>query len=137
MITKNYIKMCERAEEIQKNHKWKDSDKLAYRRCINVRDCDYKELLKHPEYYEMTYGTRKIYENIDIDKPIWVPSEEQLQEMSDLSWWLFDARCNYMRCVLLGDPLSEIEVGTKEQAGICVLMEEYNKIWTGEMWVNE
>ncbi|MBA7621879.1 hypothetical protein ES703_29249 [subsurface metagenome] len=130
----NFIRQCEQAEEIQKGHKWKDSDKLAYRRCINVRDCDYEELLKHPEYYEITYRTRKVYENIDIDKPIWIPTQRQLLVISGLSWWRFDERCNEIRRCLLEDPLSEIEVKTKEEAGICVVMEKYNKTWTGEKW---
>lgn len=120
----SYIKMSEEAEEIQKL--WRP------------HSCDY--------YYDKFSGTKKFVTNYDLSNPkmydyliknknyIWLPIQKQLQVMSDLSWWEFDKRCNDVRQILLEDPLSGIEVETKEQAGICVLMEKYNKIWNGKNW---
>lgn len=120
----SYIKMSEEAEEIQKL--WRP------------HSCDY--------YYDKFSGTKKFVTNYDLSNPkmydcliknknyIWLPIQKQLQEMSDLSWWEFDKRCNDIRQILLEDPLSGIEVETKEQVGICVLMEKYNKIWNGKDW---
>ena len=140
MVTKNFIKMCEKNEDLQKGHKWKDSDKLAYRRCINVRDCDYEELIKHPEYYEMTYATRKIYENIDIDKPIYLPTLEWLFEKVkpnyDDDWkviicfrnWIIDQIRNTKKRITFMD------YNIKELLLLWVMHEKYHKIWTGEKW---
>ena len=156
MITKssNFIKMCGQAKEIQKGHIWKDSDKLAYRRCINVRDCDYEELIKHPEYYEMTYGTRKVFGTIDIDKPIYLPTQEQLQEMilpiflkrfstthalrNDSSFiyrmiiekfqrWINRSSPSLDEYMAMFSSLNELWLAF-------VMHEKYNKIWDGKDW---
>ena len=70
---------------------------------------------------------------------IWLPAQDQLQEMSNMTWWDFDKRCNEIRKCALEDPLSEWEIKTKEQVGICVVMEKrFYKIWDDEkeVWVN-
>lgn len=149
----NFIKQCEQAEEIQKGHKWEDSDKLAYRRCINVRDCDYEELIKRPEYYEMTYGKRKIFGNIDIDKPIYIPTQENLwKEIWKLAFKDFNSFKIYK-----GFVVNERTKIVKDYIGIVVLQDgkninefngeilqecliqiiykyKYHKFWNGEIW---
>jgi len=115
MITKNFIKQCEQAEEIQKFCQYKMGDWFLFPEGLFVLNCD------------MPKGGR-------IKFP-WLPTQEQLQEMSGIPWWRFDKRCDGVRCCLLEDPLNNIEIRTKEEAGICVVMEKkYNKIWTGEKW---
>jgi len=125
MITDNYIKMCEKAEEIQKSN-------------INIG----KRHFNNQDFVAYNCGEGlKIYVCSEISRYwlikelIWLPTQEQLQEISGIPWWRFDKRCDGVRCCLLEDPLNNIEIRTKEEAGICVVMEKkYNKIWTGEKW---
>lgn len=59
------------------------------------------------------------------NRRIWLPRQDQLQEISGLDWHNFDRKC-----------LVYEHVPTKEQAGIRVVMKEkYNKIWGGEDWI--
>jgi len=57
---------------------------------------------------------------------IWLPRQDQLQEISGLSWALFDKACIQREYVFST---------TKELAGIQVVMKEkHNKEWSGEKW---
>ena len=126
MFTENYIKMCEKAEGIQ--NLWRK----PFKNYIGDLFWKGKEYLAIPE--ACSYVTEIMFE--PKDDFIWLPTQEKLQEMSGLDWWKFDKRCNEIRQCILEDPLSEIEIKTKEEIGICVLMEKkYNKIWNGEKWI--
>jgi len=147
MFTQNYIKMCEKAEEIQNDHKYERFD-IIYN---HSKTKDFKISISLDEYYRsaIEYIEREdIGENVYMVNGyvsvwakniiIWLPTQEQLQEMSGLSWWKFDLMCSNIRQVLSEDPLSEIEIETKEEAGMCcILMEKWNKIWNGEKWIKE
>ncbi len=63
---------------------------------------------------------------VDHWSQVWLPRQDQLQEMSGMPWVYFDHEC----CEWLG------EFPTKEQVGIQVVMEEkYDKVWDGK-WVD-
>jgi len=117
----NFIRQCEQAEEVQKLWKPKTYDYIGHK-VLSYRD---------------KYAIYRLDYKIDPKKFFWIPTRKQLQEMSGLSWWKFDERCNEIRRCLLEDPLSEIEIETKEEAGICVVMEKYFKMWNGKNWEKE
>ena len=53
----------------------------------------------------------------------WLPRQDQLQIISGMTWQDFDAECR------------KYDMGTKEQAGICVIMEsKYRKKWQNNDW---
>lgn len=114
----NYIKMCTKADSIQRDWIPKFGDLVR----LNF-DC--RTIIINDKYPPIRY-----YKN----ESIFLPSREGLQKLSGLTWWKFDEECNIIRRRLLEDPLSEIEVG-KEGAGICVVMErKYSKFWNGKDW---
>jgi len=139
MTTDNFINQCEQAEEIQKAWKPKAGDYVQLnknRQIYLISSVEKSKDKKKVVFYTNIINGNDSWCYIEFfkDNFIYLPTQEQLQEMSGLSWWRFDERCNEIRRCMLEDPLSEIEVKTKEEAGICVLMEKYNKIWTGEKW---
>ena len=148
MITDNYIKMCEASEEIQKLREYKMGDwfyTTIYRRDKHkgfyVIDVDYGDnypngLLpdKHKKDNFVTKGGG-----------IWLPTQEQLQEMmpkSDVTFLV-----EYIKNVELRyhDRFNEDAVGyftgtftSFNELWLAFVMEEkYNKVWTGEEWKKE
>jgi len=157
MITQNFIKMCGQATELQK---WYKSDVKNVRegdryicRCDTCKENMFVHMVKDSDIdyinerdmtdVDPTYAAMVSLSGVgefgafwDDGGFIWLPTQERLQEISGIPWWRFDKRCDGVRCCLLEDPLNNIEIRTKEEAGICVVMEKkYNKIWNGEKWV--
>ena len=100
---------------------------------IKMADCpEIQGLLASCSQYDKEEQTF----NFDLSKieghrvmGVWLPRQDQLQEMSGLDWRSFDRKC-----LVYEHP---VRVPTKEQAGIRVVMKEkYNKTWSGEAWVN-
>jgi len=105
-----YIKMCEKAEEIQ-----------ALRSGIDIPFQRYFSWLGNDVFY--THPTMLGW------KYVFLPRQDQLQEASGLDWRSFDRKCLVYEHPLL--------VPTKEQAGIRVVMKEkYNKVWVNNEWRN-
>ena len=113
--------MCVKAKEIQKLFQFKKGEWYIHKGHYIVLDESIISVAIINQYKK--------------EKAIWLPTQEKLQELSGLPWWKFDERCNEIRRCFLEDPLSEIEVETKEEVGICVVMErKYFKTWTGKDW---
>jgi len=105
------IKMCEKADEIQKQ----------------IPEDEYGHILPH-QFFVGELGICKeddgCYYGGGDKKFIWLPLQGQLQEGSGLNWQEFDRAC------------LSYEAPSKEQAGIQVWMrEKYNKAWNGEEWI--
>ena len=136
MITKNYIKMCEKAEEIQKEWKPKIGDKFA-----NI-DHAIGMIILFPV-------TKEEKQNFIKDK-FWLPTQEQLQEM------ILKIFSPFAKIIKLDEFVSnyvKIYKGTKYEKKywvelyptaiesinefwlMYVMYEKYHKIWTGEKWV--
>lgn len=126
MITKNYIKMCEENEEIQKEWKPTLGDWVYLK---NVAS-NYKISLIANEYPPMRY-----YRN----KSTWLPTQEQLQEM--VKDWLFYITGSFT------DIYASASTGNRDSHVVCnkaksmnelwlifVMKERYHKIWTGKKW---
>jgi len=103
--SETYVKMCQKAKEIQ------------------------PEYLNYGDYYIWVSGNWYIWSDDNQSKRTeertWLPRQDQLLELSGLTWKEFDSLC-----------LSE-DAPTKEQAGLRVLMKKYSKIFNGENWINE
>jgi len=138
MITDNYIKMCEQAEKLQKSNinigkrHFNNQDFVAY-------NCG--EGLK-------VYVCSEISRYWLIEELIWLPTQEQLQEIyfndNDLNFadifnkffWEFF----YMDNCMETDYVEPLEKTKKFHSFVelwlaFVMHEKYHKIWTGEKWV--
>ena len=137
-----YIKMCD-CEEIQAHrvndgdyYHWSVDNKvhIAYTEGYN----DY--VVKHPEQWDYLNG-RKI---------IWLPRQDQLQEMVEISdisikskchrlLQAFERFCLYTLCYSMGEVTEESSATRKltsmEQLWLAFVMKElYNKVWEDNDW---
>jgi len=116
--SKEYVKMCEKAVEIQEL--WKPQNDDLYTFGYN-----------HESYI---FTERKLTKK-EIIAYIWLPRQDQLQKM------LYDKYPRWIGLLLffsdwLADNTSaEDEISTPEQLWLAFVMKEkYNKIWNGEDW---
>lgn len=121
--TETFIKMSEKAEKIQGSWKPKTGDAFiqVYGDGSMSDVLFVSEDLDDPQYEAGPIFRDNLY-------GIWLPRQDQLQEMSGLDWRSFDKKC-----LVYEHPTY---VPTKEQAGIRVVeKEKYDKVWDGEDWV--
>jgi len=112
--SETYIKMCEKADEIQEGWKRSYGDYYLWK----YRTGKYSRYHINPCLYDIPGYHPKSRQNI------WLPRQDQLQTASGLSWQEFDKEC------------LKYEADTKEQAGIQVVMQEkFHKAWNGEGWI--
>ena len=119
MITDNYIKMCEQADEIQEEWLPIIGDLAIYNNKI-----------------PMLIRFKKTVNNINKDIVKWLPTLEQLQEMNSLL-------CNFPCQILtfFNDWIKENKIylsvwGSMNELWLAFVMHEcWNKVWTGEKWV--
>lgn len=128
MITDNYIKMCEQAEEIQKEWKPKSGD--------NFSDLDYEVGMI------LLFPVTKEQKQQFIKDKFWLLTQEQLQEMvwdktSNIQFPdKTDALIYSLRKFREQFYLVENFDLFNELWLAFVMKEKYNKIWTGEEWKN-
>jgi hypothetical protein len=153
--SKEYIKMCEKAVEIRRLAQWKEGD------CIwadGIHWLTY-EMYKVKEVQEIIYfmmtkdislldNTHCMAEKVTIGrgeyslnryyKPIWLPRQDQLQEMvwDCLSKFCTDKMDNLAWC--LWSQYNKMEdVDSMEKLWLSVTMKEkFKKKWNGEDWTN-
>ena len=158
MITDNYIKMCEQAEEIQKLWKPEEGDNFAYIKVVPFRREKDKLIIEkignfgNSRYFsQWGFKNRKLYKEVYFSENwqsneeyigvIWLPTQEQLQGMYKQKWangqtyldyfyqW---AKKQYNPFVLNREDISWNELWLA-----FVMHEKYHKIWTGEKWIKE
>lgn len=137
MFFSNYIEQCEQAKEIQKLRQYKKGDwyytkkhKDDYTKGFNVLRDDWD--------FERDWSFTKEDNWITHAKGVWLPTQEQLQEMSSLL-------CNFPCQILtfLNDWIKENEIhlsqcGSMNELWLAFVMKEkYNKIWDGQNWHKE
>ena len=135
--SKEYIKMCEKAEEIQKGWRPKEGDTLW------VEKNDYHTNLIKYINKEEAIDVLKIILGVKrswLDKHIFLPRQDQLQEMIKEDWQLsLTEFCKW----ILGKNNTIFythrgEFNSMEQLWLAFVMKEkYNKIWDGKEWVVE
>lgn len=131
--SKEYIKMCEKAEEIQKNWFPLRGDCLVY---------------KHPDYWENIFVFSNQHPVNDLKAiTIWfllflfLPRQDQLQEMvrnmpvdlplSAIGW----IGKFYQWCVDEMEHVTPMKNSMEQLWLAFVMKEKYNKVWSGEEWV--
>ena len=125
-MNKNYIKMCEHAEEIQKVCKYEGGEHF-----VNVAQeieiMPFGLIEKMKEWYKYYYH-------------IWLPTQEQLQEMvKDRLFYISGS---------FKDIYASASTGNRDSHVVCkkaksmnelwlafVMKEKYNKMWNGKTWV--
>ena len=124
MITKNYIKMCEKFKKLQEDWQPKEGDRFVYKN-------------------DITSGVVIWFdegEYLHLEDKIYLPTQEQLQEMminkKDYKDWIdllegmwYEFGCNFRH-----QNLSIYSSFTEVWLAL-VMYERYHKIWTGEKWV--
>ena len=119
-ISKEYIEMCEKAVEIQKNHEWEFGD-YWYNGAIIYRGA--------PLYAQT------------LEQVTWLPTQSQLQRMLDgkCSYFLLMEFTNFVDTAW-GYEMAVIEEWSMEQLWLAFVMnEKYDKIWDNKskVWKGE
>jgi len=127
MLTNNYIKMCEQAEEIQ------DRWRKPFKSYIGDLYWQGEEYLMIPE--ACIYVTEIMFN--PKDEHIWLPTQEQLQDM------IFGKYTGIQTITSAIEQFSKSKTGCdisiigemNELWLAFVYHEKWNKVWTGEKWV--
>ena len=141
MITENYIKMCELAEEIQKEWRPKIGDyyyEKGHHKIFDKKPYHYKAILDKEKSYLFH---KKYNDNIFNYKRFWLPTQEQLQEMVKDKWiceadMLFVFKY-WIEKAMVEKIISVAKYTLTELWLAFVMYEKYHKIWTGEKWEKE
>ena len=141
--SETYVKMCEKAEEIQKKWKPKSGD-YCFGKC--VRHCG--DLVSEPEVYRFApLDDDCWYESIpvgwDYDKweektdSIWLPTQDQFQQMvrpeKRSHWYLVELFANW--CVAQKKDIPFAFYSMEQLWLAFVMKQRWNKSWNGENWV--
>ncbi len=138
MITERYIKMCEKAEEIQREWKPRIGDFVFSK--------EYKEVVvitgAEEELYDATKPILvKKWAKVFKEDYIWLPTQEQLQGMLDGDYFyhafILDGVNETMKRLYSEDGLySPFETGNEFWLAF-VMWERYQKVWDDEKeeWV--
>ena len=117
MITDNYIRMCEQAEEIQKLWKPKIGDwYVDFEGDVECVALMGESIIEHHSKYDK-----------------WLPTQEQLQEMLFQGFDEYEHWIRKLYDFILDLPLSEL-MSMNELWLAFVMKEKYDKTWTGEKW---
>lgn len=155
MIDIVYAKMCEKAEEIQKKHKWNEGDFFIR----VIEDEEILEAVGDIQYSE----DNKLYDNnkfpsgifvndnkeLEIKPKCWLPRQDQLQEIYRCNWLKENKRYQMQRYLIAFNDwwskgrssfINKEGLGTFfetfEQCGLAMIMKEmFNKTWNGEDWI--
>lgn len=120
--SEEYVNMCRAANEIQSGHKYNSGDFYM--------GCPYED-----GYYSVsgkisTYGSYDEFNMVLGD--VWIPRQDQLQEMSGKPWFTYDHTCRLLIIDILQASCRDY---SKEQVGLMLVMfEQYHKKWIGEEW---
>jgi len=133
MITQNYIKMCEKAEEMQK---WYFNSEYERINDNWLFEYDLFACKEHRTIFRLhgQYICPAMEGNLcnRENNKIWLPTQEQLQEMIHLTDW---------HGILVAFFYWYGDFGFKEITSIndlwlaFVMYEKYHKIWNGKDWI--
>ena len=129
--SKTYIKMCEKADEIQNEWKPQEGDCCVEKQYPDI------PLFLFEDVRGWGFITARGWEEDDIfsqKESIWLPHQDQLQAMLNMS--VSKAEREFHAAYVSWDIGAEEEKdNTWEQLWFALVMErKYNKIWDGEDW---
>lgn len=139
IFSENYIKQCEQAKEIQKLCRYKKGD-WFYTKAhgYHVIADDWVYFSDNPE--SISWITRA--------KGVWLPTQEQLQEMIKgecykLEIKRYNTPKKLIHSIIIfsdsyGKPLIEFYESDYNSIWLKIIMKyKYNKFWNGEDWIKE
>jgi len=144
MVTKEYIKMCEQAEEIQKAWKPEEGDYFYGYEWSDVGDngevSKYAEKRVHLAYFSGGYdscfpiGEEAEWRRIkpDLSKCCWLPTLDQLFEM--VGGYKKQTDKTFLSIILMKKRKFE---SIQELVLNAVMEVKYHKTWNGEKWVKK
>ena len=123
--TLKYVNMCLKAEEIQKI--WKEAWPTMEDGSFYIPPKPDDLSIDIENWVGWMVGCLGVSYHALMFYPsggaTWLPRQDELQHLSGLSWQAFDVAC------------LAYKLDTKEQAGICVVMNErYGKRWINGEW---
>jgi hypothetical protein len=129
--SREYIKMCEKAEEVQKEWQPQIGDFVMPNYLAIVRE--WNDALASLSPLKLSNGW---YPKMEM---IWLPSQDQLQKMivNDYSYsGLFFALHVFADDSSYTETRKNVNLRSPEQITLALVMEKkYNKIWNGEKWI--
>jgi hypothetical protein len=132
--------MCEKAEEIHKNHEFTDGDFLFDTRTPTVKFVIYLKVLDDYLSKNLPNDMEKAYES---EFMIWLPRQDQLQEMAGNPLEVLSRKLlfqNEFTRHLITEEYEKSDYVFKsfEQLWLEIVMfEKHKKIWNGEKWIKK
>ena len=121
---KEYIKMCEKTEEIQKE--WKPTGGDFYSTGWNLLTIEF--VVFYESLDELITGQHSKQIKKDI---VWLPRQDQLQAM-------VRKRSIFALCCDISEFCNDVKHKSMEQLWLGFVMEEnYKKVWNSKEWVKE
>lgn len=148
MITKNYIRMCEKAKEIQKIWKPKVGDYAlcSYAKTVEIYIISKIEVEGSAKKFGIIYyineinglSSATVMGNILKDDFTWLPIQEQLQEMTEGRFHIWgNLNSLYMTASTADRASHQVckQINSMNELWlIYVMKEKYNKVWDGDNW---
>ena len=135
MITKNFILMCEQAEEIQKTSNQIVDGDYYYWSVDKKIHLSFTENFMHEHGYVVHHPEQWDY--LNERKCIWLPTQEQLQKMMTeqgyFRFTLIELFYHFASDVFKSNSSQKFSMNELWLA--FVMQEKYNKAWTGDKWV--
>lgn len=124
--SKQYILMCEKAKEIHKEYKGKESDFWAYR-------------VKR-KWIVGTLDEQGFHQGAVKKSITWLPRQDQLQKIVhpsdctyDISFELLDKFIEWYQYITYN---FKVNIYSMEQLWLSFVMrKKYNKVWSGSAWI--
>jgi hypothetical protein len=140
--SETYIKMCEKATEIQEGHQWEFGDYFVYVGHVYILVSISEDGFYHGR--NSLYETSWEFRGNSLVPCIWLPHQDQLQEMiHDLKYYSkgqFSGSHGLIADFAFWvEAYSNLPCASMEQLWLVFVMKEkYNKIWDSkkEDWVN-
>ena len=140
-ISKEYIEMCEKAKKMQGERRGRElNDLFFHKNCIKTLPCMFygKEIIIKQCYsYNYKSDIRPIEWN---DYCIWLPRQDQLQEMliKSKNWGVqWHLALDYLK-LWKEETKAYNKFTSMEQLWLAFVMrEKYDKIWNGKDWIKE
>ena len=145
-VSPEYVKMCEKAEEIQAERELKEGDWYAYLRPVEGAVCGFhtrQEFLDNPNEGWAKSSVCMVSQNDNGElghvftpaiEHCWLPRQDQLQEMLGIPWQqvLVGKFAGFVASQLIPNN------GSMEQLWLAFVMREhFGKIWSGTDWTKE
>jgi hypothetical protein len=132
--SEQYILMCKQAEEIQEAWKPKSGDFVAWPKSGPITSTTRRKVVVL--YFNTHHGSPP-QKYTDTKQCIWLPREDQLQEMTIFAGYPF-LLLEAMYTRQKGGTFTIYKFGSLEQLWLAFVMhEKYGKIWNGEEWANK